>query len=111
MKPAITFLALIIVMSAATVLRAHDVLYPGTVLAIEPERLQVKTVDPDSKADVTLWFTVTKETQVKRGDRLVTYPEAKVQKDERIVVVVNHEEMGSETTAKELRLAARSEWR
>jgi hypothetical protein len=82
------------------------VLYPGTVLRVEPERLQVKTVDPDTKRDVNLWFTITKDTNVKRGDALVPYADAKIAKDERIVVVVNHDAEGR-NVATELRLAVR----
>lgn len=87
-------------------LEAHDVLYPGTVLRVEPERLQVKTVDPDTKKDVNLWFTITKDTKVKRGDTLVPYANAKIVKDERIVAVVNHDAEGR-NVATELRLAVR----
>lgn len=86
---------------------AHDVLYPGTVLAVEAERLQVKTTDPESREELTLWFGVSKETRVKRGDDVISFADARIQKDERVVVVINHEETGSETVATELRLAAR----
>jgi len=105
---ALVGLALTLWLAAPRVVLAHDVMYPGTVTTVEAAHLQVRTVDPDSKKAVTLWFTVTKDTQVKRGERVVTYAEAKVQKDERVVVIINHEEMGSETAAKEVRLAAKT---
>ncbi len=91
---------------AGAVLSAHDVLYPGTVLAVEAERLHVKTVDPETKKDVTIWFAVTKHTKVKRGDKQIAYADAKIAKDERIVVVVNHD-AEVKNVATELRLAAR----
>jgi len=97
-------IALVLVGSAA--LEAHDVLYPGTVLRIEPGRLQVKTVEPETKKDVDLWFTIGKDTRVKRGDTLVPYADAKIAKDERIVVVVSHDAEGTDSVT-ELRLAAR----
>lgn len=100
-----TVLALVV--SAGSVVFAHDVLYPGAVLVVEAERLQVKTVDPDTKKDLTLWFAVTRDTRVKRGDRIVTYADAKIAKDERIVVVVNHD-AEVKNVATELRLAATS---
>lgn len=96
---------LALVVPAGAVVFAHDVLYPGTVLTVEAERLQVKTVDPDTKEALTLWFAVTEDTRVKRGDRIVTYAEAKIAKDERIVVVVNHD-AEARNVATELRLAA-----
>jgi hypothetical protein len=98
---------LALVVSAGAVVFAHDVLYPGTVLTVEAERLQVKAVDPETKQDLTLWFTVTRDTKVKRGDRIVTYAEAKIARDERIVVVVNHD-AAVKNVATELRLAASS---
>jgi len=98
---------LALVISAGAVVFAHDVLYPGTVLSVEAERLQVKTVDPDTKKDLTLWFAVTRNTTIKRGDRIVTYADAKIAKDERIVVVVNHD-AEVKNVATELRLAATS---
>lgn len=94
------------VIGGAGVLHAHDVLYPGTVLAVETEKLHVKTVDPETKKEVTLWFTVTVDTKVKRGDALVTYAAAHITMDERIVVVVNHD-AEVQNVATELRLAAR----
>ncbi|MEZ5318130.1 MAG: hypothetical protein R2752_12070 [Vicinamibacterales bacterium] len=95
------------VLAGSAAVWAHDVLYPGTVLAVEAAKLHVKTVDPETKKDVNLWFTITDKTRVKRGDTVVTYAAAKIAKDERIVVVVNHEEGGSDTVATELRLAAK----
>lgn len=98
---------LALVVSTRGVVLAHDVLYPGTVLNVEPERLQVRTIDAETKKDLTLWFAVTQDTRVKRGDRIVTYAAAKIAKDERIVVVVNHDAEGT-NVATELRLAATS---
>jgi hypothetical protein len=98
---------LTLVASAHAVVFAHDVLYPGTVLGVEAERLHVKTVDTESKKELNLWFAVTRDTRVKRGDRILTYAEAKIAKDERIVVVVNHD-AEVKNVATELRLAATS---
>lgn len=98
-------LAVFFVAAGVTTL-AHDVLYPGTVLEVQPDKLHVKTVDPDSKQEVRLWFTVTADTKVKRGDAPTTYAAAAIVKDERIVVVVNHD-AETKGVATELRLAAR----
>jgi len=90
--------------AAMGVLYAHDMIYQGTVVGVETERLQVKTVDSETKTELTLWFTVTADTRVKRGDTVVAYASADIAKDERIVVVVTHDAEG-ENVATELRLA------
>jgi hypothetical protein len=91
---------------AGGILYAHEVIYQGTVLAVEADKLHVRTVDPEAKTPTDRWFTVTADTRVRRGDRVVTYASAAIVKDERIVVVVNHE-AEVENVATELRLAAR----
>lgn len=98
-------ITVLVVLTGPTVV-AHDVLYPGTVLEVQADKLHVKTVDPESKEDVQLWFTVTADTKVKRGDTPTTYAGARIVKDERIVVVVNHD-AEVKGVATELRLAAR----
>jgi Cu/Ag efflux protein CusF len=100
----VTVLAVLglVVFNPASVL-AHDVLYPGTVLTVESARIEIKTIDPDTKKDVQLWFAVDKNTKVKRGEASVKYAEAGIRKGERIVVVVNHDDGG--TAAAEIRLA------
>ena len=94
------------VIAGAGVLYAHDVLYPGTVLAVEPEKLLVKTVDPETRTELHLWFAVSRDTRVMRGDRIVTYADATIVTDERIVVVVSHDAK-VKNVATELRLAAK----
>ena len=101
----VAFVGVLMVLASA-LMSAHEVLYPGTVLTVETERVQVKTIDPDTKKEATLWFAVTKDTKVKRGDKTVTYVEAKITKDERLVVVVNHD-ADVKHVATEIRLAAR----
>jgi hypothetical protein len=101
----VAFVSVLMVLTPA-LMSAHDVLYPGTVLTVEAERVQVKTVDPDTKKEATLWFTVTRDTKVKRGEKTVTYVNARITKDERLVVVVNHD-ADVKNVATEIRLAAR----
>ena len=90
----------------AAVVHAHEVLYRGTVLAVQPTRLQVKTIDEKTKKEEPVWFSVGKDTKVKRGDKAVPYTDAKIANGERIVVVVNHDAEGKMLAA-ELRLAAK----
>ena len=42
-----------IALAAPAVVRAHDVLYAGTVLSVEALRLQVTTADPETKKTQT----------------------------------------------------------
>lgn len=97
---------LALAVAAPAVVSAHDVLYPGTVLSVQAARIRVQTVDPDTRKERKIWFAVTKDTKVKRAEARTTYTDAKIVKDERIVVVVDHDaETGNVAT--ELRLAAR----
>lgn len=85
---------------------AHDVMYQGTVLAVESARIHVKTIDEKTKKEEDIWFAVDKQTKVKRGDKPVTYADAKVEPGERIVVVVNHDAK-VKNVATDIRLATK----
>lgn len=102
----ILVIAALLVGAAAGAAWAHDVLYQGTVLAVESTKVYVKTVEEKSKKEENIWFTVTRETKVKRGEKPVAYADAKIADGERIVVVVNHDAK-VQNVATELRLAAR----
>ena len=91
---------------ATAVVRAHPMTYQGTVLAIQPTKVQVKMVDDKTKKESSDWFVVDKNTKVTRGDKRVVYADAKITAGERIVIIVN---MDAETKnlAEEIRLAAK----
>jgi hypothetical protein len=90
---------------AGVLVRAHPMTYQGTVMAVESSRLQVRTVDPMTKKEGPIWFVVTKDTKVKRGDKTVAYADAKIAKDERIVVIVDMDAT-TKNLAEEIRLSA-----
>lgn len=102
-KTALAVLAAMTIASAVGAL-AHPVSYKGTVISVEPKALQVKVIDDTSKKASTLTFEVTAETKVFRGDRPVRYADARIQKDERVAVTIDHDQPGE--TAAEIRLAA-----
>jgi hypothetical protein len=102
----ITALLVLSVVATAALL-AHEVTYMGTVLATEPAKVQVKTVDDKTKKEDMVWFLVDKNTKVKRGDILVKYADAKIAKGERIAVTINHD-AATKNLATEIRLAAAS---
>ena len=96
---------IMLVVAAPAVVCAHDVLYTGTVLSLETEQLHVKAIN-ETKKEEDIWFAVTKDTKVRRGDTLVPYADAGITEGERVVVVVNHDaEVGNVAT--ELRLATK----
>ena len=84
---------------------AHEVTHRGTVQAVEMERVQVQTVTDAGEDAELVWFTVTADTKVQRGDAVVAYADAAVGEGERIVVLVNTD--FDATEALELRLARR----
>ena len=90
---------------AGVTLTAHSVSYQGTVVAVEPAKVQVKTVDDKTKKEDSVWFVVNKDTKVKRGEATVKYAEASIAKGERIVVTIDHDAK-VKMLATEIRLAA-----
>ncbi len=98
--------ALGVLMLTAVLVRAHPMTYQGTVMVVESARVQVKTVDPMTKKEGPIWFVVTKDTKVMRGDKTVTFADAKIAKDERIVVIVDMD-ADTKNLAEEIRLAAK----
>jgi len=95
--------ALLLLMSGITLL-AHEETYKGTVVSVATAKIQVKVIDEKTKKESTMDFTITAKTKVLRGEKVVAFADAKIQKDERIAVTVNHDV--SMTDATVIRLAA-----
>ena len=87
-----------------TTLQAHEMMYRGTVVEVQPSKIAVKATDDKTKKTETVWLAVNKDTKVKRGDVPVPYAEAHIARDERIVVIVNHD-AETKMLATEIRLA------
>src|SRR5436309_6233422 len=87
-------------------LHAHEMMYRGTVVEVQPTKIAVKTTDDKTKKTETVWVTVNKDTKVKRGDALLSLADAHIARDERIVVIVNHD-AETKMLATEIRLAAK----
>ena len=106
--------ALVTWFMTATML-AHEVIYKGTVVAVETSRsavldgtlatIQVKLSGEDSEDAEPKQFTVTQRTKLFRGDSTVSFEAASIQKDERVAVTINNDVPGNH--ALEIRLAAR----
>jgi hypothetical protein len=100
-------LALVMVTGLAIVVtHAHEMMYRGTVVEVQPDKIAVKTTDDKTKKTETMWLAVNKNTKVKRGDAPVAYADAHIVKDERIVVIVDHD-AETKMLATEIRLAAK----
>ena len=112
MKPITAVVMSIAILLFTVATHAHEVTYKGTVVtvALNPyaaadgvlARLEVKVIDRERTMvfDIMQW-----KTKVFRGDHAVPFAEARIQKDERVAVTINHEEPGG--GALEIRLAAR----
>lgn len=85
---------------------AHDVPYAGTVVRVEAGKLHVRTVDASTKKEEAVTFGLTRNTKVKRGDRVVSLADAAIATGERVVVIVNHD-AAVKNVATEVRLPAK----
>ena len=91
---------------AQPVTLAHEMIVQGTVSAIETSRIQIKT--GKEKAGVSPeWYPIGAKTRIKRGNKTVTLAEAKIEVNERAVLIVDHPTKGPVVT-KEIRVAPRS---
>jgi hypothetical protein len=96
----------IVAMVLSVAVIAHEVIVRGTVAAIEKTRVQIKTGEekPDQKPE---WYPIDNETKIKRGDKIVTFEQARIKVNERAVVIIDHPDRGPVKT-KEIRLAPES---
>lgn len=89
---------------------AHEVTYNGTVAAVKPNRYSASdgvlaTVELSvSDRRRPMVFDVTQNTRVWRGDNMVSFAAARIEKGESAAVTINHEE--PEAGALEIRLEA-----
>lgn len=94
-----------VVAGSVAVAHAHEIVFKGTVTKVEGSRIEVDTVD-DKAQHKRVWFVVTDQTKVLRGDQVVTIAAARIEPKERIVVVVDHaDETTSPTRALRVQLA------
>ena len=89
---------------AGNTLLAHEETYKGTVISTKAAKVHVSVIDEKTKKASAMEFVITSKTKVLRGDNVVKFSDARIKKDERIAVTVNHEV--SMTNAVVIRLAA-----
>lgn len=100
---ALTAMTAIMFVVAGAAVSAHEETYKGTVITIEAAKIQVKIVDEKTKKESIMEFGVTAKTKIYRGSKTVAFKDAKIQKDERIAVTINHDVPGHDATV--IRLA------
>ena len=93
-----------LLVATQTLVIAHEMTVQGTVVAVEATRLQIKTGKEKPGVSPT-WYPIDNKTKIKRGTKAMTFAEAKIVVDERVVAIVDHPTKGPMTT-KEIRLAA-----
>lgn len=84
---------------------AHEMTIKGTVAAVEPTRVQIKTGE-EKQGVSPAWYVLDAKTKILRGKEEVTVAAAKITVGERAVAIVDHDAQGTMKTL-ELRLAAR----
>ena len=99
----VAVVALMIV--AQAIPRAHEMTVQGTVSAVEASRIQIKTGKEKTGASPE-WYPIGAKTKIKRGKKTVTFAEARIEVNERAVLIVDHPTKGPMVT-KEVRVAPR----
>lgn len=103
MKLRFAALSLALALGVAHLVAAvHEYTYKGTVLSVSVKALKVKVLDEKTKKNIEMPFELDKETRILRGDKVVTFDEAKIQIGEKIAVTINSDD--SETLANIVRL-------
>ena len=105
MKRLSLVLVAVAMMWTASAVIAHEQTFTGIVAAIETAKVQVKVTDAKTKTQTSMDFGVTTKTKIYRGDKTVSLADAKIQKDERIAVTIDHDAPGHNATV--IRLAVK----
>ena len=82
--------AIVVCLLGATV-AAHQITYKGTVVSTGKDTVTVTVIDEKTKKPIVMNFDMDKETKILRGDTLVTLAEARIQKNEKIAVTIDHD--------------------
>jgi hypothetical protein len=97
---------LLVIVAVATPLSAHEIVIKGTVAAVDPARIQVKTGE-ERKGQEPTWFPIDAKTKILRGKQSMPFDQAKAAVGEPVTLVVFHESNAPLKTL-EIRLPART---
>jgi hypothetical protein len=108
-RTAVPLLAAVVLVATPAFLVAHEVTHSGTVVALktatyaqpsggtrEVRELEVAVVDPKTRKVANRVFTITDETEVTRAGKPVPTADMTAQKDEKVAVVVDHDQPGDD---------------
>jgi hypothetical protein len=98
-------LGLLIALFAVVPAMAHETTVKGTVAAIEPARIQIKTGE-EKQGQAPVWYPIDAKTKIMRGKATLSFGDAKISTGERVVVLLDHDAKGVMKTL-EVRLAER----
>jgi hypothetical protein len=95
MKYAKTFVVAVVaaITLVTGVALAHEMTVQGTVVAVEATRVQIKSGKEKAGASAE-WYPIDVKTKIKRGTKSVTFAEAKIAVNERVVAIVDHPTKG-----------------
>jgi len=96
-------LTVVLALSSSAV--AHEMTIKGTVAAVEPSKIQIKTGE-EKKGQAPAWYPLDAKTKIMRGKGAVSLEQAKIAVGERVVAIVDHAPDNTMKTL-ELRLAAK----
>ncbi len=90
MVPRVALLAvwLTLPLAAAT----HDIVHKGTVVSADAKALRVSVPDEKTKKPVTMTFEHDRDTTFLRGEKVVLFADARIQKGEPVAVTINHDD-------------------
>src|SRR5687768_14388233 len=91
MKVFTACVATLLIAVATVSLAAHQEVFKGKVVAVEGTNVRVNVVDAKTKKEEVTVFRTDAETKVLRGDTVVTFANAKFQRDENISITVDHD--------------------
>ena len=89
---ATSLVAVFAVVAGARAATPHDVTYKGTVVAVNAESIMVSVINEKTKKPETIKTNHDKETKFLRGDKVVTFAEAKIRAKERVTVTFNNDD-------------------
>jgi hypothetical protein len=90
-KTAAILMAIAIVLVTSVSVSAHNVTYKGTVVAVDKGSISVSVIDDKTKKAATMKFDFDKETKFFRGDKAVGVADAKIAKDDKVAVTIDHD--------------------
>ena len=109
MKVAVLSVAFLVAVIGGVGVAAHPMTIMGKVSALAPNRIEVQPVNPETgkpTLEKPAWYDVTEKTKITRGDKTVTFAEAKIEVGERIAVSGDHAGDGKMTVTA-VKLAAK----